>query len=60
MDLKNIVFYYIMSFVKLFDIIYTDSETKYKYESIVNNIKVQPFLRFNKNTCDQYTIIILL
>ena len=47
-----------MSFVKLFDIIYTDSETKYKYESIVNNIKVQPFLRFNKNTCDQFTIII--
>jgi len=47
-----------MSFVELFDIIYTDSETKNKYEPIVNNIKVQPFLRFNKNTCNQFTILI--
>ena len=47
-----------MSLFELFDIIYTDSETKVKYESIIKNIKVQPFMRFNKHTSEQFTIIV--
>jgi hypothetical protein len=47
-----------MLFIDLFNIIYTDPETKNKYESIVNNIKVQHFLEFNTNISKQFTILI--
>jgi len=47
-----------MNLSDIFDIIYVDEDTKDKYESVINNIKINNLLHFNSDISNQVLILV--